>query len=88
MFGLELMSIIPILSGSMILLGNTLSLFGKIYQALFAFVIADTGWIYMAVISGNIFGIIATSIGVILSILVILKMYHGLFYKDLHKGKN
>lgn len=83
---MTLITLIPILGGLLLTLGNYLAWTGNIYRAVMVFLLADSMWIIMAVATTNFFGLITTIAGVVFSVLVVYKMYYGKFHKDLHKG--
>ncbi len=74
-----------VLGGLMLIIGNYYVFKGEVYKSIRMFLIADIAWLWLAIASGNVFGIISVSLGVILSIFAFWKMHTGVFYRDVKK---
>jgi len=74
-----------IVGGLMLILGNYFVFKGEIYNSIKIFLLADFAWLYMAVASGNPFGIVSVGLGVILSFFAFWKMHKGIYHKDIKK---
>lgn len=78
-----------VLGGLMLILGNYLVFKGKVYQSIKVFLLADFAWLWLAIASGNIFGIVTVAVGVVLSFFAFWKMHTGVYNKTIikeHKG--
>ena len=74
-----------VFGGLMLILGNYQVFKGNVYRSIQMFLLADIAWLWLAISSGNPFGVISVSIGVILSFFAFYKMYQGKFYRTINK---
>ncbi len=74
-----------VLGGLCLIIGNWYTYKGKVFTGIKMFLLADFAWLWLAVQTGNIFGVISVSLGVILSFGVFYKMHVGLFHKTVNK---
>lgn len=76
-----------VLGGLCLILGNYFTYKGNIFRAIQVFLLADIAWLWLAISTGNIFGIVTVTIGVVLSFIVFWKMFYGHFHKTIHKDR-
>ncbi len=76
-----------VIGGLCLILGNWFTYQGNIFRAIQVFLIADLAWLWLAIQTGNMFGVITVCIGVVLSFLVFWKMYYGHFHKTVNKER-
>lgn len=67
------------------ILGAFLTFKGKIYQSVFAYIIADIMWMFLSLQVGDIFGLITILIGVLLGLGAFYKMHIGKFEKGIDR---
>ena len=72
-----------ILGGLLIILGSFFVSRGEIFKSVFAFAIADICWIFLALASGDIYGAVTVTIGMIFGIVAFYRMHKGQIRKDL-----
>lgn len=73
-----------IAGGILLMIGSYFVSKGEIYKSVIAFWLADIAWVFLALLSGDIFGSITVFIGMTFGIIAFLKMHKGEIRKDLH----
>ena len=74
-----------VVGGILMIIGSFLTYKGMIFQSVFAYLIADFIWAFIAFNAGDIFGAITITLGTFFGILTFLKMHKGEFVKHLKK---
>lgn len=77
-----------LLGGILLNIGAYLTFKGKIYESVFAFLLADICWVIMAYERDDYLGMVFIIIGVIFGLLAFLKMQNGQMNKSLNKEEN
>lgn len=72
--------------GALLCFGAVCTLRGRIFEAVFTYILADVCWIVLAIMHGDVQGIVFISIGTALGIAAFIKMRSGVMEKALdHK---
>lgn len=74
-----------VIGGIFLNIGAYLTFKGKIYESVFAFLLADLCWVIMAYERGDYLGMFFITVGVTFGVLAFAKMQSGKMKKNLNK---
>lgn len=74
---------IAILGGILLNIGAYFTMKGWIYRSVSVYIVADICWVFLAYENGDIIGTILISIGTVLGMIALYKMYKGMMHKNL-----